>query len=76
MPYNLGYDFPQDAKSEICFISMKPSRVTPFMILSIMVFIFDKPLQCNRNPYSLSHVMDRDYTKVQVQISILILRNI
>lgn len=47
MPYNLGHDFPEDAKLEICFISMKPSQVTPFMILSIMVLIFDKPLKYN-----------------------------
>lgn len=47
MPYNLGHDFPEDAKLETCFISMKHSQVTPLMILSIMVLIFDKLLKYN-----------------------------
>lgn len=47
MLYNLGHDFPEDAKLEIYFISMKPSQVTPSTILSIMVLIFDKLLKYN-----------------------------
>lgn len=48
MPYNLRYNFPQYDELEICFISMKPSQEVLFIILPIMVLIFEKPLQYNR----------------------------
>lgn len=76
IPYNLGYDFPQDAKSEICFISTKLSQVTPFITLSIILLTLI--VLCgitDRNPCILSHVMDSNYTKVPIQMSSLALQN-